>query len=189
LAQGSGDRVFGAMQPQSPRPKRSLLAKTLCLVALLGAVYLLADGMPNTVTGAFAVASFVRPVQAGPDTGSRIADVIMQTWPQKSQRALVKEERDANIAKAAEMKANFMAMSSPTASELAKDEVQANLAKAAALREEFKSRNPNNYDLPQWLPFGEKMVGGRDEGKNYHPNRKDGQVKDWSGKGWTFWTF
>jgi len=32
-------------------------------------------------------------------------------------------------------------------------------------------------------------VGGRDEGKNYGEYRENGQVKDWSGKGWTFWTF
>ena len=37
-------------------------------------------------------------------------------------------------------------------------EKQANLAKAAALRDGFKNRNPDAKDLPQWLPFGEKMV-------------------------------
>ena len=44
LREGSSGRVFSAMQAE-----RSLLAKTLCLVALIGAVYVLATGMPNTV--------------------------------------------------------------------------------------------------------------------------------------------
>ena len=44
LREGSRERVFRAMQAE-----RSLLAKTLCLVALLGAAYVLASGTPNTV--------------------------------------------------------------------------------------------------------------------------------------------
>jgi len=154
LAQDSGERVFRAMQPESTRPKRSLLAKTLCLAALLGAVYSLTTGMPTMVTGAFSAVSFMRPVPAGRAVGVQMGGGALG-WGRYEQNP----DRAANLAKAEEQRAAF------------------------------KARNPSNYDLPQWLPFGEKMVGGRDEGKNYGPNRKDGQVKDWSGNGWTFWTF
>jgi len=143
------------MQPESTRPKRSLLAKTLCLLALLGAVYVLATGMPTMVTGAFSAVSFMRPVHADRAVGVKMG-YGATGWGRYNAND---PDRAANMAKAEEQ------------------------------RLAFKQRNPNNYDLPQWLPFGEKMVGGRDEGTNYGPNRKDGQVKDWSGKGWTFWTF
>jgi hypothetical protein len=58
--------------------ERSLLAKTLCFAALLGAVYVLATGMPNTVTGAFSVAPSVRPAQATPEAVSRAVGVWME---------------------------------------------------------------------------------------------------------------
>jgi len=105
LAQGSGEHVFGAMQPESTRPKRSLLAKTLCLLALLGAVYVLATGMPTMVTGAFSAVSFMRPVQAGRAVGVRMADGIDPYFAGK----LAKDpERAANLAKAEEMRLAFM---------------------------------------------------------------------------------
>jgi hypothetical protein len=36
----------------------------------------------------------------------------------------------------------------------------ANLAKAEEQRLAFKQRNPDNGELPSYLPFGEKMGGG-----------------------------
>jgi len=187
LAQDSGESVFGAMQPESTRPKRSLLAKTLCLLALLGAVYSLTTGMPDMVVGAFSAVSFVRPAY----TGSRAADVQMgrQYKGTLASRAEAKAETDAQLEQAELMRAKFMTSQAMSPSQRMEAEKQANLAKAAALRDGFKNRNPDAKDLPQWLPFGEKMVGGRDEGKNYGEYRENGQVKDWSGKGWTFWTF
>jgi hypothetical protein len=45
--------------------------------------------------------------------------------------------------------------------------------KAEELRLAFKQRNPDNGPLPGFLPFGEKMMGGKDEqkalgGRNYN---------------------
>jgi hypothetical protein len=105
--------------------ERSLLAKTLCLAALLGAAYVLATGTPNTATGAFSMAPSVRPAQATPEAVSRAVGVWMEGG------AL---DKDPNLA--------------------------ANLAKAEEQRLAFKQRNPDNGELPSYLPFGEKMGGG-----------------------------
>jgi hypothetical protein len=112
----------------------------------------------------------------------------MQTWPPKSQRGLAKAERDANIEAAELARANFFSAQAPKASERKEAEMQANLAQAAALKAEFKQRNPDNKDLPPWLPFGEKMEGGRPrEDANYGDNRKGGGP--WGRNYMRFWTF
>jgi len=40
-------------------------------------------------------------------------------------------------------------------------DLEASQAKAAELRTAFEARNPDNTELPGFLPFGQKMVGGR----------------------------
>merc|ERR1719359_955903 len=151
MAQGSGERVLGAMQPESTlRPKHSLLAKTLCLVALLGAGYLLATGTPNMVTGAFSAAVFGRPALATPDAVSRAADMTMAEGG-----GLAKTGRDVSPFSGPGYYENMLTKQSA--------ERAANLAKAEEQRLAFKQRNPDNAPLPGFLPFGEKMAGGRDQ--------------------------
>jgi len=156
LAQGSSGRVFSAMQAE-----RSLLAKTLCLVALIGAVYVLATGMPNTATGAFSMAPSVRPAQATPEAVSRAVGVWMDGGAlDKVGKNVMPQWTGKETSPYNKMIQKRMA------------EREANLAKAEDLRLAFKQRNPDNQPLPGFLPFGEKMMGGKDEqrgdgGRNY----------------------
>jgi len=152
LAQGSRDRVIRAMQPEV-QTKRSLLAKTLGLGAVLGAGYLLATGVPNTVTGAFSMAPAVPRAQATPEAVSRAVGVWMEEGGslEKVGKNVMPQWSGKETSSYNKMIQRNMA------------EREANLAKAEDLRMAFKQRNPDNGPLPGFLPFGEKMMGGRDE--------------------------
>ena len=169
------------MQPEAtPRPKRSLLAKSLALVTLLGAAYLLTTGTPNVVTGAFAAASFLRPTHVG----SRVADLQMKRedapngykWWDKN----APEPRSSGGGQTYK-KSYYEKKSSALATT-----TEANLAKAEELRLAYKARNPDAKEMPGYMPFGEKMTGGRQdpnmeygEGYTQGGNRWQRPFKDW----------
>jgi len=204
LAQGSGEHVFGAMQPESTRPKRSLLAKTLCLLALLGAVYVLATGMPTMVTGAFSAVSFMRPMQASRAAGVTMDDSkaggLERLGDVRDKTALAKSEdlrlayQQRNPAEPMEEQGGYGGSAASSGAGYSQGRYRwwetnwkkedggvspwagsgggkirkrddpnlaANLAKAEEQRLAFKQRNPDNGELPSYLPFGEKMGGGR----------------------------
>jgi len=90
------------MQQPVSRPKRSVAAAVLVAV-LVGAICWFGTHHANAVTGAFAaVPALMRPGQAGP----RAADVNMVTWNMRQAEAL--NEREANMKKAAELRAAYM---------------------------------------------------------------------------------